>query len=160
MLFKLSKGATNLRGSVKAAVPHLCMWCQQLQHPPKLCPALSAPRERRLGLPATAGAHYPGSSASQCKLEQPPGFLSVTCPSPRDVQMLGFVWQLGMCDKCGGDPGWFVRVCKRLSLLWRVCIISTINISLWEVCLLSRSYVSWQKQIVFYLNARRVFKTK
>lgn len=42
------------------------------------------------------------------------------------------------CDKCGGDPGWFVIVWKRLSLVWRVCMMSRINISLWEVCLVSR----------------------
>lgn len=61
MLFKLPREAKNLHGSGKAAVPHVCTWCQQPQYPPSCVLPSQLPEKGGWGfllelVPATLGA--------------------------------------------------------------------------------------------------------
>lgn len=169
MLLKLSKRAKKVPGSGKVAILLVDNWFQQWQHSHSLCPAASpllAPKGGRRWSPYASPqlVYFPsGSIASWCRLEQPSGFLSAAFPSLnrlKNLPMCGSILRIGMCDKRGGDPGWFVIVWKRLSLLWRVCIMSRINTSHWEICLVSRTTHLGKSKLTFYLNARRVFKVQ
>lgn len=104
-----------------------------------------------------------GSTPIWCRLEQPSGFLLAAFLSLNQLKNLPVcrsILRIGMYDRRGGDPGWFVILWKRLSLAWHVCIMSRINISLWEICLGSKTTHLSRSKLSFYLNTRRVFKVQ
>lgn len=173
MPLQLPKGAKKVADSGKVAILLVGNWFSAVTAFPPLCPAPS-PLLNPTGGRAEARHWSPyassqlvcfpsGSIASWCRLEQPSGFLSAAFPSLnwlKNLPMCGSILRIGMCDKRGGDPGWFVIVWKRLSLAWRVWIMSRINISLWEVCLVSRATHLGRSKLSFYLNIRKVFKVQ
>lgn len=140
-----------------------------------LCPALfpHGPRRRQGWGSPPPPEQIPLSSAgvpslwegiaNWCRLEQPSGFLSAAFPLLnwlKNLSLCGSILRIGMYDKRGGDPGWFVIVWERLSLAWRVCIMSRINISLLEVWLDSRTTHLGRSKLSFYRNTERVFKVR
>lgn len=172
MLFKLAKGAKKVCGSGKVALLFVENWFRQsersclcVQHCSPMVPEGGRAEARhRSRSPSPQLVPLPsGSIANWCRLEQPSGFWSAAFPSLNWLQNLslcGSILRIGMYDKRGGDPGWFVIVWERLSLAWRVCIMSRINISLLEVWLDSRTTHLGRSKLSFYRNTERVFKVR